>query len=116
LGTLFNKLKWGCASLFHYSSPFSCTFFLSKSPQPFFDNAFSFIQQALNISYENYGSFRDFLDGERWIISLALAWDITPNTSLNLFGQYVSNRETIDTGIPALGKGVVDIPRDRFLG
>jgi iron complex outermembrane receptor protein len=74
------------------------------------------LKYRLNVSYENYGSFRDFVDGERWVVSPVLAWDITPNTSLNLFGQYVSNRETIDTGIPALGNGVVDIPRDRFLG
>jgi hypothetical protein len=35
------------ASLFTHFRPFSCTFFLSKSPQPFFNNAFSLIQQAL---------------------------------------------------------------------
>jgi hypothetical protein len=35
------------ASLFTHFRPFSCTFFLATSPPPFFNNAFSFIQQAL---------------------------------------------------------------------
>jgi hypothetical protein len=38
----------GGASLFTHFRPFFCTFFLATSPPPFFNNAFSFIQQALN--------------------------------------------------------------------
>jgi len=74
------------------------------------------VKYRLNLSYENYGSFRDFVDGERLIISPSLTWDIGPNTSINFFGQYTRNRETLDEGIVALGDGVADLPRDRFLG
>lgn len=74
------------------------------------------VRYRLNLSYENYGSFRDFVYGERFIISPVLTWDIGPNTSLNFYGQYTRNRETIDEGLVALGDGVADIPRDRFLG
>ncbi len=74
------------------------------------------LKYRLNLSYENYGSFRDFVDGERLIISPIVTWELGPNTSLDFFGQYAYNRETIDEGIPALGNGIVDIPRSRFLG
>lgn len=74
------------------------------------------VKYRLNLSYENYGSFRDFVDGERLIISPIITWDIRPDTSLDIFGQYAYNRETIDNGIPAVGNGIVDIPRSRFLG
>jgi hypothetical protein len=35
LGTLFNKLKWVCASLFRHFSLFSCTFFSQNLLSPF---------------------------------------------------------------------------------
>lgn len=73
------------------------------------------LKYRLNLSYENYGSFRDFVNGERLIISPIITWEIGSNTSLDIFGQYAYNRETIDEGIPALGNGIVDIPRSRFL-
>ncbi|MGB7412914.1 MAG: TonB-dependent siderophore receptor [Thermosynechococcaceae cyanobacterium] len=74
------------------------------------------VKYRLNLSYENYGSFRDFVDGERLIISPIVTWEIGPQTSLDFFGQYAYNRETIDDGIPAVGNGIADVPRSRFLG
>lgn len=73
------------------------------------------VQYRLNVSYENYDSFRDFVDGERLLISPIVTWDIGENTSIDLYGQYVSDRETIDEGIPVIGNEIADIPRDRFL-
>ena len=73
------------------------------------------VKYRLNISYENYESFRDFVDGERFLASPTLTWDIGKNTSINFYGQYTSDRETIDSGIPAQGDGIVDVPRERFL-
>ncbi len=73
------------------------------------------VKYRLNLSYENYESFRDFVNGERFLVSPTLTWDISKNTSINFYGQYVSDRETIDSGIPALGDGIVDVPRERFL-
>jgi len=70
----------------------------------------------LNFTYGNFGSFRDFVDGERVMVSPTVAWDIGPDTTLNLYGQYAYNRETIDEGIPFTADGVVDVPRSRFIG
>ncbi len=74
------------------------------------------VRYRLNISYENYGSFRDFVYGKRFVISPRLTWDIGANTSINFFGQYTQNRETLDEGIVAIGDRVANLPRDRFLG
>lgn len=74
------------------------------------------VRYRLNLSYENYGSFRDFIDGERLQVSPILAWDINENTSLDVFGQYTYDRETIDEGIPFDSNGEpIDVPRSRFL-
>ncbi|AFZ29234.1 TonB-dependent siderophore receptor [Gloeocapsa sp. PCC 7428] len=73
------------------------------------------VRYRLNTSYENYGSFRDFVNGERFSITPTLTWDISPNTSLNVYGQFITERETIDEGLPETSNGVVNIPRSRFL-
>ncbi|CAN5667456.1 TonB-dependent siderophore receptor [soil metagenome] len=74
------------------------------------------VKYRLNLSYENEGSFRDIVNGERLLISPIVSWDISPSTSLDVYGQYAYDRETIDEGIPALAEGIVDVPRSRFLG
>ncbi|MGD1950163.1 MAG: TonB-dependent siderophore receptor [Leptolyngbyaceae cyanobacterium] len=73
------------------------------------------VRYRLNASYENYGSFRDFVDGRRFQVSPIVAWDIGPNTSLDVHGQYTYFQETIDEGIPFLSDGTPAVPRDRFL-
>ncbi len=73
------------------------------------------VRYRLNVSYENYYSFRDFVDGERLIVSPALTWDIGEKTSIDFYGQYGSDRETIDEGIPVINNEIADVPRDRFL-
>jgi iron complex outermembrane receptor protein len=70
----------------------------------------------LNLTYSNFGSFRDFVDGERVIISPTLSLDAGPNTVLDLYGKYAYDRETIDEGIPFTEDGPVDVPRSRFVG
>jgi iron complex outermembrane receptor protein len=74
------------------------------------------VRYRLNLSYENYGSFRDLVDGERLLVSPTLTWDISPATSLNVYGQYGRDRETIDEGIPVTAAGPVNVPRSRFVG
>ncbi|MEM7593899.1 MAG: TonB-dependent siderophore receptor [Cyanobacteria bacterium P01_A01_bin.83] len=73
------------------------------------------VKYRLNLSYENYESFRDFVNGERFLVSPALTWDIGQNTTIDFYGQYVSDQETVDSGIPAQGDGIVDVPQERFL-
>lgn len=74
------------------------------------------VSYRLNVSYENYDSFRDFVNGERFIVSPILSWDIGTNTSIDFFGQYISDRETIDQGIPVIGNEIADVERDTFFG
>lgn len=51
------------------------------------------------------------------LVSPILTWDAGPNTSLDVYGQYVDDRETIDDGIPFTSNGEpFDVPRSRFLG
>jgi len=74
------------------------------------------VRYRLNMSYENYDSFRDFVEGERFIVSPILTWDIGEDTSLDLYGQFIRDRETIDEGIPVIDGEIADVPRDRFFG
>ncbi|WP_414620429.1 TonB-dependent siderophore receptor [Calothrix sp. CCY 0018] len=74
------------------------------------------VRYRLNASYDDYGSFRDFVDGDRFSITPTVTWDISPDTSLNVYARYVTERETIDLGLAETSDGVVDVPRDRFLG
>lgn len=74
------------------------------------------VKYRFNLSYEDYGSFRDFVEGRRLVVSPMLTWDISPNTTIDFYGQYVYSKETIDNGIPAQGTGIVNVPRERFLG
>jgi iron complex outermembrane receptor protein len=50
------------------------------------------------------------------VISPVVSWDISPNTTLDFYGQYTSNRETIDEGLVVGSDGIMDLPRGRFLG
>ncbi|PZO36331.1 MAG: TonB-dependent siderophore receptor [Shackletoniella antarctica] len=74
------------------------------------------VRYRLNLSYENYGSFRDLVNGERLLVSPTLTWDIGPSTSLNFYGQYAHDRETTDEGIPFTADGPLNVPRSRFVG
>ncbi|MCM1982900.1 TonB-dependent siderophore receptor [Lyngbya confervoides] len=83
-------------------------------------NAQKNLKYRLNLSYENYGSFRDFVNGERFIVSPILTWEINDKASLDVFGQYAYNRETIDEGLPLFSQSptqnaIIDLPRRRFL-
>jgi len=74
------------------------------------------IKYRLNFSYENYGSFRDFVDGDRILVSPIITWQMGERTNLNFYGQYVGNRETLDEGLVASKGKMLNLPRERFLG
>jgi iron complex outermembrane recepter protein len=74
------------------------------------------VRYRLNAAYDNNGSFRDFVNSERFALTPTVTWDINPSTSLNIYSQFVSQRGTTDEGILQLGDGIADIPRERFLG
>ncbi len=74
------------------------------------------LRYRLNLSYESLNSFRNLVDGNRLLISPIVTWDISPSTSLDVYGQYTSDRETIDEGLVVGANGIIDLPRDRFFG
>ncbi|MBD2110305.1 MULTISPECIES: TonB-dependent siderophore receptor [Cyanophyceae] len=76
----------------------------------------SALRYRLNVSYESLNSFRNLVDGNRLLISPIITWDISPSTSLDVYGQYTSDRETIDEGLVVGANGIIDLPRDRFFG
>ena len=69
----------------------------------------------LNAFYENAGSFRDFVNGERLFIAPVITWAIGPNTSLTIDAEFTDDSRTMDDGIPAIGDRPADIPLSRFL-
>nr|WP_242018659.1 MULTISPECIES: TonB-dependent siderophore receptor [unclassified Synechocystis] len=81
---------------------------------PLLPEAIDTVNYRLNVSYETSGSFRDFVYGDLWVVSPTLTWNIGPDTKLNIYGQYTTNRETLDEGIPA--PNIADLPSNRFLG
>lgn len=132
-------LKGPASVLFGQGEPGGIVNLISKQPlaEPFYEASFtagSFdtyrgaldlsgplndsesVKYRLNVSYDNFGSFRDFVDGESLIISPMLTWEIGSKTSIDFYGQYTKDRETIDDGLVAFRDGIVDVPRSRFLG
>jgi iron complex outermembrane recepter protein len=73
------------------------------------------LRYRLNILYENSRSFRDFVRSERFFISPVIVWDISPNTSLRIDGEFLTNNNTMDDGIPAIGRSIANVPSSRFL-
>jgi iron complex outermembrane recepter protein len=69
----------------------------------------------LNGLYDNSGSFRDFVDSERFAIAPSVSIDFSPRTSLRIDGNF-SRLETLpDSGIPAIGDRPADVPRSRSI-
>ncbi|MEM1242822.1 MAG: TonB-dependent siderophore receptor [Cyanobacteria bacterium P01_H01_bin.26] len=69
----------------------------------------------LNLSYQHEDSYRDYTtDTERFFIAPVLSWDISNRTNLTLLLEYTDEEILFDTGLPAFGTSVVDVPRDRI--
>ncbi len=132
-------LKGPASVLFGASQPGGVVNLVSKKPlsEPFYEASFTAgnfntyrgaidlsgplnesktVKYRLNLSYENYESFRDIVNGDRFEITPTIAWDISPKTSIRFYGQFITETETTDEGLPDTATGVADVPRDRFVG
>lgn len=71
----------------------------------------------LNIAYENSGSFRDFVESQRYFIAPTLTWTISPDTQITLEASYLQDRRSPDTGLIVLNGDdrPVDLPFSRTL-
>ena len=67
-------------------------------------------------SYENSNSFRDEVSRERYYINPSLLFKISERTDLTIQADYLHDNWTPDFGTAIIGKEIVDIPRNRYLG
>jgi iron complex outermembrane recepter protein len=70
----------------------------------------------LNVAYENSGSFRDFVNSERFFFGPIFDLKIDDRTNILFDVSYINDERTMDQGIVAIGREVADIPTSRFLG
>jgi iron complex outermembrane recepter protein len=71
----------------------------------------------MNMSYENSGSFRDFIDKEDVFLAPVLKWAISPRTQATFEMEYNHQYAGLDQGFLPLQNGKpLDIPRSRNYG
>jgi iron complex outermembrane receptor protein len=69
----------------------------------------------LNALYEVEDGFRDYDQNiHRFVIAPSLTWNISDRTTVTFDATYAEADRPFDRGIPAIGDGVADIPRDRL--
>ncbi|MEA5621853.1 TonB-dependent siderophore receptor [Nostoc sp. UHCC 0251] len=74
------------------------------------------ILYRFNSSYENAGSFRDFVNSERVFLAPRLKFALGDNTNLTIDGSWLQESRTSDDGTVAIDNRPADLPRERFLG
>ncbi|RFC37686.1 MAG: iron complex outermembrane recepter protein [Candidatus Nitrotoga sp. SPKER] len=70
----------------------------------------------LNLSYENSGSFRDFIDRKTVFFAPMVKWNISPQTQITAEMEYQTINTKQDGGIPSLGDRPAPVPRNINLG
>lgn len=67
-----------------------------------------------NLGYTNRNSFRNFVTQDRLLVSPSLHWQATPDTEFNLNFEYLRDNPSVaDTGLPAIGNRVINVPNNR---
>ena len=67
-------------------------------------------------SYENSESFRDEVKRERFYVNPSLLFKITDRTELVLQADYLHDDWTPDFGTAIIGKEILDLPRNLYMG
>ena len=67
-------------------------------------------------TYENSESFREIVKKERYYVNPSLIFKLNPKTEITLQGDYLNDAWTPDFGTAIIGKEVVDLPRNLYLG
>jgi iron complex outermembrane receptor protein len=67
-------------------------------------------------SYENSESFRDVVKKERFYINPSFLFKVSNKTEITLQGDYLHDDWTPDFGTGIIGKKILDLPRDIYLG
>lgn len=67
-------------------------------------------------SYENSESFRDVVKKERYYINPSVLFKASDKTEIVLQGDYLHDNWTPDFGTAIIGKEIIDLPRNTYLG
>ncbi|MEM1243031.1 MAG: TonB-dependent siderophore receptor, partial [Cyanobacteria bacterium P01_H01_bin.26] len=75
------------------------------------------VRYRLNFLVERDDGFRGFDQNiDREFVAPVVTWDIGDNTDLTVDLEYLTDERPFDTGLLALGDGVIDVPQDRVVG
>lgn len=74
------------------------------------------IAYRVNASYENSGSFRDYVKNDRLYINPSSLFTISDKTQITVQGDYLSADWTPDFGTGIVGKEILDIRRNVYYG
>ncbi len=102
--TPYYSIEQRFGSYDHYRTEASATGPLSKEHG---------LNYRMDLSYLDANSFRDGIDRDRIFFAPTLSWDVTPDTKLTLMYEHFDENNSYDSGTPAFGKGIADIPRSR---
>lgn len=67
-------------------------------------------------SYQNSESFRDIVTKERYYINPSFLFKVTDKTDIIVQADYLHDNWTPDFGTAIIGKEIVDLPRNTYLG
>lgn len=130
-------LKGGSALLFGNVTPGGILNMVTKTPQfnfggnvSFQAGSYNFYKPTLDIygplndkiayrmiaSYEDSESFRDVVTRKRLYFNPSVLFKVTDKTTIILQGDYLRDNWTPDFGTGAIGKELVDLPRNTYLG
>lgn len=74
------------------------------------------LSYRLNALYRHENSFRDFdQDFKRFFIAPVISWQIGDRTDLTIQLDYTDDESPFDTGLPASGNGIVDVPFESII-
>lgn len=83
--------------------------------QPF--NADGTLALRVNAAYQDWGSFRDFLTrSRREYVAPVLSWQPSASTKVVVALEHMDQKMPFDRGLVASGRGVADVPINRYLG
>lgn len=70
----------------------------------------------LNGLFQSYDSFQNYDQPEqKYFIAPTIAWKISDRTDVNISFEYANSTRPAIFGIPAVGRGIADVPRDRII-
>ncbi|TDG36987.1 TonB-dependent siderophore receptor [Pedobacter changchengzhani] len=66
-------------------------------------------------TYENSGSFRDFVQSNRFYVNPSLLYNVNDKTEILVQGDYLKSDYTPDFGVGSVDSKIVDYGRDKFI-